>query len=55
MQFLKFLYLWLAVLVFLEWYGRNFPALGPPEASRRPATATAGKGAPEPARESRGP
>jgi len=43
MQILKFLYLWLALLVFLEWYCRHCPASGPTEAPRRPAETTAGK------------
>jgi hypothetical protein len=43
MQILKFLYLWLAILVFLEWYSRNYPAGTPPEGPRPAAAATAGK------------
>lgn len=54
MQFLKFLYLWLLVLVFLEWYGRRFPWPPAPEAATGPAAGQAGKAAARPAEGFRG-
>ncbi len=55
MQFLKFLYLWFAVLVFLEWYGRRFPWPPASEAATGPGAGQAGKAAARPAEDFRGP
>lgn len=55
MRILKILYIWLAVLVFLDMYGRLFHAGTAPEAGTAPDYLARGNGAAGPARVSRGP